>query len=246
MIRTSRLYNRVSFRRFPLASLTSTPQTEGHHEQPGQDDTYLYHHFDDLDQQHDSSSLGMWAFLATEVLFFGGVLGAFAIVTLLKEEEMAKASSHLIWWVGALNTGVLLCSSLTMALAVRASQLRNRRQSVWLLLATLVLGSAFLGVKVVEWSIDYHEGLVPTESLFNFAKYGGSEVLFWSFYFTLTGIHALHMVIGIVAIAITAGLVWRGSLTGTGSTQIEMLGLYWHFVDLVWVFLYPILYLIHL
>ncbi|RUL89590.1 cytochrome c oxidase subunit 3 family protein [Tautonia sociabilis] len=186
----------------------------------------------------------MWAFLATEVLFFGGVLGAFAIVQTLHAPAMRAASHHLDVLLGAINTGVLLCSSLAMALAVRAAQLRQDRHTVWLLIATIVLGSAFLGIKAYEWIHDYHEELVPGLN-FNQERYPGRQILFWSFYFTLTGIHALHMVIGIVIMAIMAVLVWRRWFTGGGATQIEMLGLYWHFVDIVWVFLYPILYLIN-
>ena len=210
----------------------------------GRDDTYLAHHFDDLEQQHESSSLGMWTFLATEVLFFGGVLGAFAVFQTMYEPAMKLASHHLNVTLGAINTGVLLCSSLSMALAVRAAQLRQKRASIVLLLVTLVLGAAFLGIKVYEWGVDYHEGLVPGFG-FNQEEYPGRQILFWCFYFTLTGIHALHMVIGIALITIMAILVQRDWMTGGGATQIEMLGLYWHLVDIVWVFLYPILYLIN-
>lgn len=222
----------------------SSVSAHSHPESLAQDDTYLYHHFDDLQQQHDTSNLGMWVFLSTEVLFFGGALAAFAVVQVLFEREMAAASHHLFVMVGAVNTGVLLCSSLAMALAVRSAQLRQHRETVLFLLATIVLGSAFLAIKGYEWYVDYEEQLVPGVN-FNFEKYPGRQVLFWSFYFTLTGIHALHMVIGVVILGITAGLVQRNKLTGMGATQIEVIGLYWHFVDIVWVFLYPLLYLIH-
>lgn len=222
----------------------SSAPVSAHDNTYGQDDTYLYHHFDDLQQQHESSSLGMWAFLSTEVLFFGGVLGAFAVVQTLYEPAMAAASAHLDAMLGAYNTAILLCSSLAMALAVRASQLRQHKNTVWLLVATIVLGSVFLGIKAYEWIHDYHQALVPGIN-FDLDRYPGRQILFWSFYFTLTGIHALHMIIGIVIMAIMAVLVHRRWFTGAGSTQIEMLGLYWHFVDIVWVFLYPILYLIN-
>ncbi|QDV37096.1 cytochrome c oxidase subunit 3 [Tautonia plasticadhaerens] len=222
----------------------SSATAHAHDNTYGQDDTYLYHHFDDLNQQHESSSLGMWAFLATEVLFFGGVLGAFAIFQTMYAPAMRLASHHLDVMLGAVNTGVLLVSSLAMALAVRAAQLRRDRETIWLLIATIVLGSAFLGVKAYEWIHDYHLGLVPGLG-FRLDLYPGRQILFWSFYFTLTGIHALHMIIGIVIMAIMAVLVWRRWFSGGGATQVEMLGLYWHFVDIVWVFLYPILYLIN-
>ncbi|MEW4567127.1 cytochrome c oxidase subunit 3 [Tautonia sp. JC769] len=222
----------------------SSASATAHDNTYGQDDTYLYHHFEDLQQQHESSSLGMWAFLSTEVLFFGGVLGAFAVVQTLYEPAMKAASEHLDPILGAYNTAVLLVSSLAMALAVRAAQLRQQRNTVLFLVATIVLGSAFLGVKAYEWIHDYHEALIPGIN-FDLERYPGRQILFWSFYFTLTGIHALHMIIGIVIIAIMAVLVQRRWFTGGGATQIEMLGLYWHFVDIVWVFLYPILYLIN-
>jgi len=208
------------------------------------DETYLYHHFDDLDQQYESSNLGMWAFLATEVLFFGGALAAFAVVQALDVEAMEKASHHLNVRIGAINTAVLLCSSLSMALAVRAAQLRHRANVIRMLWLTLGLGTVFLGIKLFEWSQEYREALVPGIH-FDFEAYPGRQVLFWSFYFTLTGLHALHMIIGMVIIVIVAELVRRRWLTGCGSTQVDMLGLYWHFVDIVWVFLYPILYLIY-
>ncbi|CAN5912522.1 cytochrome c oxidase subunit 3 family protein [soil metagenome] len=221
--------------------------TESQHPQvdSAEDETYLYHHFEDLQQQHETSSLGMWAFLATEVLFFGGVFAAFAYYQSIFPEAFKEASHHLNIPLGAFNTAILLCSSLTMALAVRASQLRQRKQTVWFLLGTIALGSVFLGIKFYEWSIEYRDGLVPGLN-FDFSQVEHrQEVIFWSLYFTATGLHAIHMIIGIAIIAIMAVLVWRRWMTGTGSTQVEMLGLYWHLVDIVWVFLFPVLYLIN-
>ncbi len=224
---------------------TTTTTTEDQSQARLDSETYLYHHFEDLGQQHESSSLGMWAFLATEVLFFGGVFASFAIYQSLYPEAFETASHHLNIPLGAFNTAILLCSSLTMALAVRASQLRQRKETVWFLLGTILLGAIFLGIKFYEWSIEYRDGLVPGLNLDKSQLKYPQEVIFWSLYFTATGLHAIHMIIGIVIIGIMAALIWRRWMTGNGSTQVEMLGLYWHFVDIVWVFLFPVLYLIN-
>jgi cytochrome c oxidase subunit 3 len=249
-------------------------------------DTLLSGQFDDLDQQKGSSSLGMWAFLATEVMFFGGLFASYALFRSLYPAEFAQASRHLYLWVGAANTAVLLCSSLTMALAVHAAQTRHMDKVVRYLLATIALGTAFLGIKAWEWHEDYVEHLVPGINFdWQYAQSkegkehseppgpppqagispnretgepqvypGESEVpasvgagraqLFFCLYFFMTGLHALHMVIGLVLVGIMAWLSHRRWFSGGGETQIEMMGLYWHFVDVVWVFLYPLLYLI--
>jgi cytochrome c oxidase subunit 3 len=249
-------------------------------------DTLLLHHFDDLQQQKDSSSLGMWAFLATEVMFFGGLFAAYSVYRMLYPYDFAAASSHLNIPLGAVNTAVLLCSSLTMALAVHAAQLRQTRNVVRFLVATMALGAVFLGIKASEWYTDYKEGLMPGVS-FNWekaeAEHGkkheadkarptveetstpksiepqvgpgkdttsvlpsGKAQLFFLLYFLMTGLHAFHMVIGLVLVGIIARYCHIGWFSGGGETQVEMTGLYWHFIDVVWVFLYPLLYLIEM
>ena len=249
-------------------------------------DTLLSGQFDDLDQQKNSSSLGMWAFLATEVMFFGGLFAAYTLYRSLYPEEFGEASRHLYVWVGAINTAVLLCSSLTMALAVRAAQMREMTWVVRYLLATIALGAVFLGIKAWEWHEDYKEHLVPGinfdwqlaqskegkdrteppgpppqagispnhetgepqvnpgEAEVPSSVKAGRAQLFFCLYFFMTGLHAFHMVVGLVLVGIMAWLSHRRWLSGGGETQIEMMGLYWHFVDVVWVFLYPLLYLI--
>ncbi len=246
--------------------------------------TILSHHFDDLEQQHESSSLGMWAFLATEVMFFGGLFAAYAVYRSIEPRAFIAASRHLDVALGGINTVVLLASSLCMALAVRASQLQRRVPLVGFLVATMVLGAAFLGIKAVEYSQDYRSHLIPGYN-FDWAKAqaergaeaspitpegGGSQQaddnprpyqpglgiettaapprnraeMFFVLYFFMTGLHAVHIIIGITLLGVIATLSWRGWLSGGGATQVEMTGLYWHFVDIVWVFLYPLLYLI--
>ena len=207
------------------------------------------HQFDDLAQQHEASTLGMWAFLATEVMFFGGALTCYAVYRYSYPTAFEMASRLENWWVGALNTGVLLCSSLTMALAVHAAQMGHRKNIVWWLLATVLFGTIFLGVKAFEYHHLFVEHLIPGP---NFggghfpqkSPYHESAQLFYSFYFALTGIHALHMVVGIGIIFYVAGMAWRGRFSPTYHNPVEMTGLYWHFVDIVWIFLYPLLYLI--
>jgi cytochrome c oxidase subunit III len=200
--------------------------------------------FDDADQQHDAAILGMWSFLATEVLFFGGLFVSYAIYRERYPEAFALACHKLDVMLGAVNTAVLLGSSLTMALGVRAAQLGQRRQVVAYLVGTMLLGAGFLGIKAVEYHHDYVLRLVPW---MNFS-YPGDQArgveMFFVLYFFMTGLHAIHLVIGIVLVGLMAVLVARGWFSGGGITQIEVTGLYWHFIDIVWVFLYPLLYLI--
>jgi cytochrome c oxidase subunit 3 len=230
------------------------------------------HHFDDAEQQFVAAELGMWVFLATEVLFFGGAFCGYAVYRFKYQAEFIAGSHRLDVWLGAINTAVLLTSSLTMVLAVYAAQ-RNRRVAlIFSLLLTLLLGAAFLGVKGYEYHHKFEERLVPGR-YFGFEwgaaqgheahASGGNEAvrearkdaertevnprhvqLFFSFYFAMTGLHALHMIIGIGVIAVLIVAAARGAFAGGYFTPIEMTGLYWHFVDIVWVFLFPLLYLI--
>jgi cytochrome c oxidase subunit III len=187
----------------------------------------------------------MWVFLCTEILFFGGVLSAFALFERYHHTEFEAASHHLNVLLGAINTAVLLVSSLTMAFAVHYATLRDRAKTIRNLLFTLLFGSIFLGIKAIEWTTDWREGFIPGWNWTSPKILYPREAIFWSFYFTLTGLHALHMVIGVAILIVILVLLRRGWFTGTGATQIEMFGLYWHFVDIAWVFLFPILYLIN-
>jgi cytochrome c oxidase subunit III len=209
----------------------------------------LAHHFDDLDQQKASAELGMWLFLATEVLFFGALFLAYTLYRTQNEQAFADASASLNLPLGTLNTVVLLTSSLTMALAVHAAQTSNRKNLVRLLIATIVLGTVFLAIKGVEWHEDYVEDLIPFLTSHFHLEHGpdpprSASALFFNLYFLMTGLHAVHMVIGIGMLIFYTSKARRGMLEGVRSTPVHLLGLYWHFVDIVWVFLFPFLYLI--
>ncbi len=205
----------------------------------------LAHHFESLEQQHEAAALGMWAFLAQEVMFFGGLFTAYLVYRYLHPSAFAEGSAHLPIRLGTANTGVLIGSSLTMALAVRAAQLgRSRTSGLWIG-ATLVLAFAFLGVKAVEYADKWHHALIPGV---RWAPGPGSDPhlnLFFALYFVMTGMHALHMAVGIGIMLVVGARAVRGRLTGAGSNLVECLGLYWHFVDIVWIFLFPLLYLLH-
>jgi cytochrome c oxidase subunit III len=207
----------------------------------------LAHHFEDLEQQHEASTLGMWLFLATEVLFFGTLFTGYAAYRQSHGAEFAAASHHLKADVAAVNTAVLICSSLTVAMAVHEAR-RGRQRLVALCLAlTMVFGLAFLGIKAWEWHHEYAEGLVPNID-FDQSKWGDGlnwrkAEMFFVFYFILTGLHATHMIIGLAVLVIL--LVRYRRYTPEYYTPVEVFGLYWHFVDIVWIFLFPLLYLIH-
>ena len=205
----------------------------------------LAHHFEDLEQQHEAASLGMWLFLATEVMFFGGVFVAYTVYRGMYLPGFEVGSHHLSIKLGAFNTVILLCSSLTMALAVRAASLGKRRHLITFLVLTLLLGLTFVGVKLVfEWYHDYETGLAPGLNWTLGGPHARGAQLFFVFYFTLTGIHALHMVIGVGILLVLIVLAAKGRFTPENSNAVEKAGLYWHFVDIIWIFLFPLLYLI--
>ena len=207
---------------------------------------YLQMQYDDPAQQRNAATLGMWTFLATEILFFGGLLCAYTVYRTRFPEAFSDGSRHLYLWIGVGNTAVLLTSSFTMALAVRAAQLRQggRPIAVWIA-ATIVLGLSFLGIKAVEYALDYRDGTVPLLS-FNLWQFSDPRhtFLFLLFYFFLTLLHALHMIIGLVTLTLLGLQALRGRFDAGYHTPVAMVGLYWHFVDMVWIFLLPLLYLI--
>ncbi|MBW3621813.1 MAG: cytochrome c oxidase subunit 3 [Armatimonadetes bacterium] len=304
----------------PSPHATVEAHDDAHH-----DHGPLHHHFDDMEQQRECHSLGMWAFLVTEVMMFGGLFFAYSLYRWLFPEAFHAGSEHLDIWKGTINTFVLLISSLTMALAVHAAQTRRRKPLVWWLLTTWVLGAAFLGVKAVEWTHDYHIGLIPgvrwepelaTPGAVSQGQAAGQEghgferpaqgealrpgpvpetgplidnrapntgdippeaverippvspgfpqdraitgdspnaydttamnqlKMYFVIYFSMTGLHAIHMIVGLLLVAYFALLGAQGKFTNGNDQPVEILGLYWHLVDIVWIFLFPLLYLI--
>lgn len=204
----------------------------------------LAHQFDDSEQQFEAASLGMWVFLLTEVMFFGGLFAGYIVYRTAYPGAWAEGSNTLDVLLGGANTAVLICSSLTMALAVHAAQTGNRKLIVLFLILTIAFGAVFLGVKAVEYEHKFHEHHVPGPS-FQFEGENAQHVqLFFSFYFAMTGVHAVHMIIGIGVLLVLVVQAWKGRFTAGYSNPIEFFGLYWHFVDIIWIFLYPLLYLV--
>ncbi|MEP7118159.1 MAG: cytochrome c oxidase subunit 3 family protein [Acidobacteriota bacterium] len=239
---------------------------------PGHDHAHhpaLQHHFNTMAQQREAGVLGMWVFLLTEVLFFGGLFLAYTVYRSWYYEAFAAASKSIAISWGLLNTMVLIGSSLTMALAVRSAQTNKRKATVNWLLATIFLGTVFLGVKGIEYAEKFEHHHVPGAS-FQFAHepapgeahetpavaegghvatMGPDELqrttqIFFSLYFTMTGLHALHMIVGIGILIVLTWMAHKGRFDSEWHAPVEMTGLYWHFVDIVWIFLFPLLYLV--
>ena len=206
----------------------------------------LAHHFDSLAQQSEATTLGMWVFLVTEVLFFGGLFATYMIYRSWYPAAFAAASHELDVTLGTVNTVVLITSSLTMALAVHAAQLGQRKLLMTFLILTMILGTVFLGIKSVEYYHKFAEHHVPGAD-FQFEKEHILHAqIFFSLYFVMTGLHAVHMIIGIGIMLVMLYWSWNGTITPEYFSPIEISGLYWHFVDIVWIFLFPLLYLIGL
>jgi cytochrome c oxidase subunit 3 len=250
----------------------------------------LAHHFEDVGQQHEAATLGMWVFLATELMVFGGLFTGYTVYRVAYPEAFERASQKLNVLFGGVNTLVLLTSSLTMALAVWAVQTGRRRLLTYFLAATVSLGAAFLVIKGFEYHGDYQDRLMPflpggfnpdewqsrdghepddaadaekgkaehaeTKADPNFdpgtrrmpietrVSFADRVKLFYSLYYVMTGLHALHLIIGITWLGVLAVLAGRGGFNAEYYFPVEVAGLYWHFVDVVWIFLLPLLYLV--
>jgi cytochrome c oxidase subunit 3 len=204
----------------------------------------LAEQFRDLEQQLDAATLGMWVFLVTEIMFFGGMFLSYTTARFLHPAAFAVASHHSDPKIGAINTAVLICSSLTMAFAVHASQTGERRALIGYLAFTAVLGCVFLSIKGYEWWEKFHEHLVPGYDYIFSGPESRPTALYFTHYFAMTGLHALHMIIGVCVIAVLLVRAWKGRYTPVYHTPVELSGLYWHFVDIIWIFLFPLFYLI--
>ena len=214
-----------------------TPGEHQHHPR-------LQHHFFSMEQQLEASILGMWVFLVTEVMFFGGLFMAYIVYRTTYPEAWVKSSQELNVYMGGLNTAVLICSSITMALAVRAAQVGSRRGQIVNLILTILLGSTFLVVNYFEYAAKFEHHLVPGPHFGPTPALPFGSQIFFALYFIMTGIHAAHMVVGIGLMLTILVMAWKGRFTPEYYGPIEVSGLYWHFVDIVWIFLFPLLYLL--
>ena len=215
-----------------------------HDEHHGHHHPALQHHFDDLEQQLEASTLGMWLFLVTEVMFFGGMLAAYMLYRIWYPVAWADGSNELNIVMGGVNTAVLIFSSLTMAMAVRSAQTGRRNATMIFLVLTMLLGLTFLVIKFFEYKEKFELNHVPGPNF----RFEGPEAphvqIFFSVYFALTGVHALHMVIGFTLLSVILWMTYKNRFSPEWYTPIELAGLYWHFVDIVWIFLFPLLYLV--
>ncbi len=208
-------------------------------------DPTVKHHFDDAEQQLESSTLGMWVFLLTEVMFFGGMFGGYTIYRNMYPDAFASTSRFMNVTIGAINTGVLICSSFTMVLAVRAAQLGKKKALIAFLVLTLVLGCVFLGLKYMEYHEKWVDHHIPGPGFhYEEAQYARQAQILFFLYFAMTGMHAIHMIVGAGLLLTLIGMAARNRFSASWYTPVEMIGLYWHFVDIVWIFLFPLLYLI--
>jgi len=198
--------------------------------------------FEDAQQQAEASHLGLWTFIATEILFFGGLFLAYTVYRHFYFNAFAIGSRHTDVFYGTLNSVILLTSSLTMALAVQAAKENRKNVIAPLVLATIFLGLAFLTVKGFEYHKDITDHLVPGAN-FDPTLPLQSQIFFW-FYWTMTALHGVHIFIGLGILTVMTLLARRGKFSGNYHTPLELAGLYWHFVDIIWLFLYPLLYLV--
>jgi cytochrome c oxidase subunit III len=201
-------------------------------------------HPSESEEESRTATLGMWVFLATEVLFFGVLFFGYTITRLHYPDAFAAASRHTDVVLGSINTGVLLTSSLAMALAVRSVSVGALRLGAAFLVVTLALGLVFLGLKSLEYVHDYEQHLVPwLDFAFIPAQLTGARLFFY-LYFVMTGAHAVHLIIGLALVAFMLTRVWRERITASSVTPLEVTALYWHLIDIIWIFLYPLLYLV--
>jgi cytochrome c oxidase subunit 3 len=199
--------------------------------------------FVDLRQQHDVAELGIWVFLATEVLFFGGLILAYCVYRIGDPDGFAQAARHTKIVIGTINTAVLLTSSFLVAWAVTVARLNAGRFAAMLLWGATALGLVFLALKGVEYKLEYDEHLLPGLDFSVAGPHGRAVFLFFSFYLVATALHALHVAIGVVALGVIGLRASRHAYSALYHAPMTVAGLYWHFVDVVWVFLFALIYL---
>jgi cytochrome c oxidase subunit 3 len=204
----------------------------------------LAHQFDTIEQQREAGILGMWAFLLTEIMLFAGLFVTYAVYRYSYATAFSAASHHLDVFLGAVNTVILIVSSLTMVLAVHAAKHGANKQVIQWLLATMAFGGAFLAIKAVEYGHKFHEHLIPGAHFVFELAYRTPAQIFFVLYFTMTGVHAFHMVVGIGLLSWLVYKALRQGFTAGSNAPVEICGLYWHLIDIIWIFLFPLLYLL--
>ncbi|MDR3608066.1 MAG: cytochrome c oxidase subunit 3 family protein [Oligoflexia bacterium] len=205
---------------------------------------HVGHHFNNASDEFEAAKQGMWVFLVTEILMFGGLFVAYGIFRGMYPEMYVEAHHALQMKMGALNTIVLITSSLTMALAVSATQRGKKQRAIGMMAATIFLACCFLVVKYFEYSHKFHEGLLPGAFYSNTEITNPKAPLFFSLYFMMTGLHGIHVLIGIGLISWMILRSLRNEFSENFYTPVELVGFYWHFVDIVWIYLFPLLYLV--
>jgi cytochrome c oxidase subunit III len=226
----------------------STTSSSAHAEQLREEEharqPFLQDHFTEMAQQIDASKIGMWLFLVTEVLLFGGLFVGYGIMHGKHPEAFLAAHHHLDWRLGSLNTIVLLVSSFTMVMAVWAASVNKRTVLIVGLILTLLLAGTFLVVKYFEYSHKFHEGLLPGIYYTHEGDTVPGQFMFFSFYFLMTGLHGIHVIIGMIAITWVLVRAMKGHFTPDYYGPVDLTGLYWHLVDMIWIYLFPLMYLI--
>ena len=227
-----------------MSSTTAPLDSHGHVVAHEGHDSHLQHHFAEPEQQFDASKLGMWLFLATEILLFGGLFVGFGISQSKYPEAFVQAHHHLDRNLGFLNTVVLLISSFTMVMGVHAAKTNQKKKLIFFLVFTILCAFIFLGVKYFEYSHKFHEGLLPGKFYSHEGDTVPSQFVFFSFYFMMTGLHGIHILGGVAVMSWVLLRAMRGEFSSEYYTPVDLVGLYWHLVDLIWIYLFPLLYLI--
>lgn len=219
--------------------------SDSHVAEHGAEPAFRQHHFINAEQQFDTSKLGMWLFLATEILMFGGLFVGYGLMQSVYPEAWIAGHHHLDRIMGAINTVFLLCSSFTMVMAVHSASTNNKGKTIMNLLLTLGFAGGFLVIKYFEYAHKFHDGLLPGRF---FSYHGGGpaeQAMFFGFYFCMTGLHGIHVLIGMILIAWITLRTMKGEFSSAYYTPVDLVGLYWHLVDLIWIYLFPLLYLVN-
>jgi cytochrome c oxidase subunit 3 len=216
----------------------------GEHDAHAHHPPYLQHHFHNPTQQFEAAKMGMWLFLVTEILLFAGLFISYAFLHARFPAAFAEAHHHLDRTLGLINTIVLLISSFTMVMAVQSAALNKKRNLLIYLYLTLTFAATFMVIKYFEYSHKIHDGLLPGKFFtYQYASEPG-EYLFFGMYFVMTGIHGIHILAGMGVIAWLVFRAHKGHFNSDYYTPVDLTGLYWHLVDLIWIYLFPLLYLI--